>query len=108
MEGTEMNGMKRLRTATGSRDPVANPGLDGNEVAYSGTVKHAVNPNTGYGFIASEGIQVLYPGKDVFLHQKLCPWVNDMNLSVGESVQFNFIVNSNGLPQVNRIVRASS
>jgi len=111
VEGTAINGMKRLRITGDTmppRNPVANPGLDGSEVAYSGKVKYAVNPNTGYGFIASEAVQVLNPGKDVFLHQKLCPWVTDMNLSQGESVQFNFIVNAKGSPQVNRIVRASN
>jgi len=103
----DTSNIKRSRGGAGGGTSVANPGLDGSEVC-AGTVKYPVNPDTGYGFIASEAVQVLHPGKDCFLHQKLCPWVTDLNLTQGESVQFNFIVNAKGSPQVSRIVRASS
>ena len=31
--------------------PVENPGLIPEEQIYTGTVKHNINPNTGYGFV---------------------------------------------------------
>lgn len=97
---------KRTRGTTNAS--VANPGLEPGVEVYTGTVKHAVNADTGYGFISSEAVQAIHPGTDCFLHQKLCPWVTDMNLNQGETVQFNFIVNVKSKPQVSRIVRASS
>ena len=34
--------------------------------------------------------------KDTFVHSKLCPWVQDMDLNPGEAVMFNLVRAANG------------
>merc|ERR1719321_218710 len=83
-------------------EKVDNPGLDVSQPILSGVVKCSPLPTTGYGFLYSEELQATYPGKDVFLHLKMCPWVQDMQLANGEAVQFNYSA-TDGKPQVTRI-----
>jgi cold shock CspA family protein len=87
-------------------EKVDNPGLNYSEAIYTGTVKCPPLANTGYGFLVCEDLQAIYPGKDVFVHLKICPWAgpHDMNLQHGEQVQFNYF-ESNGAPQASRLVR---
>jgi cold shock CspA family protein len=86
--------------------PVENPGLIPEEQIYTGTVKHNINPNTGYGFVQDDTVTMMYPGKDAFLHIKYCPWAADMGLNIGDSVMFNLLEDEQGNPQVKRIVKA--
>jgi len=86
-------------------EKVDNPGLNYSEAIYTGTIKCPPLSNTGYGFVVCEDLSAIYPGKDVFLHLKICPWASDMMLQTGEQVQFNYF-EQNGSPQVNRIIRA--
>lgn len=85
-------------------EKVDNPGLNYSEAIYTGTIKCPPLSNTGYGFIACEDLAAIYPGKDVFMHLKICPWTADMNLQNGEQVQFNYF-EANGAPQANRVIR---
>jgi cold shock CspA family protein len=85
---------------------VENPGLLKGEIIYTGTVKNPPNPSTGYGFISDETISQMYGGKDAFLHSGKCPWVDGMNLKVGDAVTFNLADDENGNPQITRIVKA--
>jgi cold shock CspA family protein len=82
-----------------------NPGLDMNEQVFQGAIKHPPNPNTGYGFVQEDTISQMYGGKDAFLHIKHCPWAQDMNLQVGDMVQFNVIEDEKGNPQVTRVTK---
>merc|ERR1719387_1750160 len=67
------------------RAPTPNPGLDPAEPVYQGTIKSAINQRTGYGFVACDDVFAAY-SKDTFVHSKLCPWVQDMDLQPGEAV----------------------
>merc|ERR1719198_1266135 len=46
---------------------------------------------------------MMYPGKDVFVHSKMCPWVESMTLEKDTKVQFQY-VEKDGAPQCVRIV----
>ena len=41
--------------------PVENPGLIPEEQIYTGTVKHNINPNTGYGFVQDDTVTMMSP-----------------------------------------------
>jgi cold shock CspA family protein len=86
--------------------PVENPGLIESEQIFTGTIKHVPSGKTGYGFIQDHSVSALYGGKDAFLHLAVCPWVEQMNLQMGDVVSFNVELNEKGAPQVKRIIRA--
>jgi cold shock CspA family protein len=83
-----------------------NPGLDESAQAFTGTIKHVPNGTTGYGFIQDDNVAALYGGKDAFLHMAVCPWVEQMELQIGDIVHFNVELNEKQAPQVTRIVKA--
>jgi cold shock CspA family protein len=85
------------------RPAVPNPGLDPEQQTFSGVMKGRLNMQTGYGFIQSDEVGMMYPGKDVFVHSKMCPWVESMTLEKDTKVQFQY-VEKDGAPQCVRIV----
>jgi len=85
------------------RPAVPNPGLDPQQQTFSGVMKGRLNMQTGYGFIQSDEVGMMYPGKDVFVHSKMCPWVESMTLEKDTKVQFQY-VEKDGAPQCVRIV----
>ena len=88
-------------------EPVENPGLIESEHRFTGTIKHAPSSKTGFGFIKDDNVAARYGGKDAFLHRAVCPWIEQMNLKVGDTVHFNIKLNEKQAPQVKRIVKAT-
>jgi cold shock CspA family protein len=86
--------------------PVDNPGILEDEQVFTGIIKHVPNSTTGYGFITCEQVAQLYGGKDAFLHLAICPWIEQMNLQIGDIVNFNVELNDKMAPQVKRITKA--
>lgn len=82
---------------------VPNPGLDPEQQTFAGIMKGRLNPSTGYSFISCDEVAVMYPGKDVFVHSKMCPWVETMELEKDMKVQFQY-VEKDGAPQCTRII----
>jgi cold shock CspA family protein len=80
-----------------------NPGLDPEQQTFFGIMKGRLNPATGFTFIHSDDVAVLYPGKDVFVHSKMCPWVESMTLEKDMMVQFQY-VEKDGSPQATRVI----
>ena len=70
---------------------------------YDGVVKRPPVEKTGYGFIESQEVQDKH-GRDAFLHVKQCPWVVGMNLQPQQEIQFQYMINDRGVPEVTRIV----
>merc|ERR1712096_605397 len=85
------------------RKDCVNPGLEPGAVVYHGVVKTRVCETRGFGFIECTEVSAQF-GRDGFLHVKRCPWVEAMNLQVGERVQFNMALNERGERMVSRIV----
>ena len=54
-------------------------------------MKSHMNVKSGYTFIVCEEISTMFPGKDTFLHGKICPWADYMDLEPGDEV--NWAVN---------------
>jgi RNA recognition motif-containing protein len=83
---------------------VDNPGLDPDQQVYKGRMKGRVAGKTGYTFIKSEELSARYNGKDVYLHAKICPWVEFMDLDKDQLVHFQY-EEKDGAPVVSRIIR---
>lgn len=83
---------------------IPNPGLDPDQPVFNGKMKGRPNPQTGYSFIQCDEVSMLYPGRDVYLHCKLCPWVECMGLEKDHLVQFQY-GEKDGAPVVSRIIR---
>ena len=83
---------------------ISNPGLDKEQLTFTGRMKADFNPHTGYTFITCDEISSMFPGKDAYLHASQCPWVNSMSLLFMDKVQFQ-IKDEGGSPQVTRLIK---
>jgi len=84
----------------------SNPGLDPEKATFKGTMKSHMNVKSGYTFIVCEEISTMFPGKDTFLHGKICPWADYMDLEPGDEVKFQ-IEEKDGSPQCIRVVKVA-